>query len=335
MVSLVFCTICRQVPTLMVRVDCETPHSLWTSRPHPDTCFVPVVRARHLNWALSTETLVDSAARELWDRSTLLQLQADACTASLERVAWPQSLEELVFERVRAHHVVLIAAVRWPPSLQRLAIIDWPSDQSIIGVMWPASLRPPCCAYHLDAASTNLSLQQCGHRPFNSLTLGIASTSPSPEFCGHRVYNSFPSGMPSINLSLDRLGHHRSGRYHSGVGGAGSTSPSRKWCGRYRCKSCRSGWSSTSPSRKWSGRYRCKSCRSGESVTNPSSESRGRSPCDGCPSGSILTSPSKGLCGRPPWSIYHFGPASIIPSPASSGRPNSRSCRSGMTSTSP
>ena len=135
--SLLFCKICREVPTLVVNVVPRTPRSLWSSRTQPDPRHVPVVRARHLQWSLSMDLLVDSASRELWAYSKLLFLGGSASHATLERVVWPQALTELVIGTRVARSMT---TVLWPPYLRRLTVEHW-RYQSIVGIAWPVSLR--------------------------------------------------------------------------------------------------------------------------------------------------------------------------------------------------
>lgn len=74
------------VPTMHVRVDDQTPTSLWYSRQPPNRpnprssrgCVlsrVPVVRAHRLAWGLSMCALVETADFELWTWSERLELR--------------------------------------------------------------------------------------------------------------------------------------------------------------------------------------------------------------------------------------------------------------------
>ncbi|CAN0521524.1 unnamed protein product, partial [Ectocarpus sp. 12 AP-2014] len=81
--SLDLCRACRSTSILHVRVNDQTPRSLWTSRTaqtRPNTrswkllisSRVPVLRALRLTWALSMEDLLRDAAIELWTWSQRL-----------------------------------------------------------------------------------------------------------------------------------------------------------------------------------------------------------------------------------------------------------------------
>ncbi|CAN0464092.1 unnamed protein product, partial [Ectocarpus sp. 12 AP-2014] len=145
--SLDICRACRSISTLHVRVEDETPRSVWC--PHevqtgPDKGSskirlanrVPVVRALQLTWALPMEDLLRTAAIELWTSSECLELLGSLCAASLRSVIWPRGLTQLL---LRASIGIPIHDVSWPMRLQRLELGNF--NQSIAGVVWPSSVQ--------------------------------------------------------------------------------------------------------------------------------------------------------------------------------------------------
>ena len=159
--SLGVCRACRFAPTLRVTVDAETPRSLWCPNKEQagpitrDTkgrvlSRVPVVRALRLIWELPFETLVESAAIELWTYTEVLGLWGSA--RSVASVAWPKGLKELVLAN---EWEVPMEMVRWPTSLEKF-FFGGKYDQPITGVVWPASM---------------LNLALCG--PFNQPIAGV------------------------------------------------------------------------------------------------------------------------------------------------------------------
>lgn len=151
MASLEFCRACRNTPTLHVRVDYDTPRTLWspgsTTRATPSEAEgskvrvsrrVPVVRALYLTWELPLKALAEPAATELWTWSEYLRLGEHVPAGSVESVVWPRGLKHLVLDA--GIETGGINTVRWPGSLQTFDIGTL-FDQPIIGVVWPASLR--------------------------------------------------------------------------------------------------------------------------------------------------------------------------------------------------
>lgn len=109
--SLGFCRICRRFPTLHVRVEDETPHSLWFHRklhagPGRSSSGeklrvvrrVPAVRALRLTWALSLDVLLHSATAALWKDLVFLRLQKYLPRAGLDSVVWPPGLKTMVLD---------------------------------------------------------------------------------------------------------------------------------------------------------------------------------------------------------------------------------------------
>ncbi|CAN0201932.1 unnamed protein product [Ectocarpus fasciculatus] len=153
------CRACRSASILHVRVNHQTPSSLWTSRTtqtRPNTrssklrisSRVPVVRALRLTWSLSMEDLLRKAAIELWTWSQRLELQGSSCAAGLgpEVLVWPRGLTELVLQ---PDSDLATGNVWWPVHVQCLAlrgsfnqpIAEIAFNQPFAGVVWPTSLR--------------------------------------------------------------------------------------------------------------------------------------------------------------------------------------------------
>ncbi|CAN0407192.1 unnamed protein product, partial [Ectocarpus fasciculatus] len=147
--SLDMCRACRSISILDVRVSSQTPGSFWFPRitqTRPSTrssklgvsSRVPVVRALRLTWTLSTETLLRTAATELWMSSECLWLDGPLGAASLgSAVWWPRGLTQLV---LYTDLDIPIENVLWPVRLQCLELRGR-FNQPITGAVWPAFLR--------------------------------------------------------------------------------------------------------------------------------------------------------------------------------------------------
>ncbi|CAN0031521.1 unnamed protein product [Ectocarpus fasciculatus] len=143
------CRACRSISILDVRVSSQTPGSFWFPRitqTRPSTrssklgvsSRVPVVRALRLTWTLSTETLLRTAATELWMSSECLWLDGPLGAASLgSAVWWPRGLTQLV---LYTDLDIPIENVLWPVRLQCLELRGR-FNQPITGAVWPAFLR--------------------------------------------------------------------------------------------------------------------------------------------------------------------------------------------------
>lgn len=149
--SLELCAACRSLPILQVRVDEGSPRSLLDPRVVVSS-RVPAIRALHLVRALPTSRLSQSPTVELWRSLECLQLQGASPVGSLESVAWPHELKNLILD---TRLQMSVEAVSWPPSLQQLSFGD-EFDQPVAGV----------CAF-----SSQL-LGSCGRILFNNYHLG-------------------------------------------------------------------------------------------------------------------------------------------------------------------
>lgn len=196
--SLEFCSACRSVPTLRVRVDENTPRTLWSacsamtrSTSKVRICNrVPIVRAVHVTWALPMEFLLQSAANELWTLAGSLRLQGCISAACLGTVTWPRRLKRLVLD---ADLETFVEAVEWPASIQYLTL-GGGFNQPTTGVLWPASLRqlsfrewfdqpiagvmcPPSLDHNQFGLAFNLSIFQSAH-----CKRSVAASSAMPLF---------------------------------------------------------------------------------------------------------------------------------------------------------
>ncbi|CAM9582244.1 unnamed protein product [Ectocarpus fasciculatus] len=174
LVSLAFCVACRDVPTLHVRVDRQTPATLWSPRKSHTTsnkrsrevCTssrVPAVQAFGLTWALPLEVLQQRAAMEPRSGSECQQ-----------RLTGPPSASRL----------------RWEIWSQNLKRLEFDSDMPLNTVSWPASIQ-------------QLSFRVCfnhqlwesrGRSAYRRYRSGMSSTSPLPKSCGRPLCSSYRSG---------------------------------------------------------------------------------------------------------------------------------------------
>ncbi|CAN0248867.1 unnamed protein product, partial [Ectocarpus sp. 12 AP-2014] len=224
--SLDMCRACRSTSILHVRVNRETPQSLWssrTTRTRPNSRSwkrrisnrVPVVQALRLMWALSMEDLLRKAAIELWTSSQRLELQGSWCVPSLgSEVVWPRGLRELV---VHTDSAIATDSVWWPAHLQKLSFgsnfnqpiagVAWPSslqqlsfgisfNQAIAGVMWPSSLQQLSFGYKFNqpiaAVVLPASLQQLSFgMSFNQPIAGVIWPSSLQHLSFGQDFNRF------------------------------------------------------------------------------------------------------------------------------------------------
>eukprot|EP00752_Nemacystus_decipiens_P008832 g7883.t1 len=145
--SLEFCRACRSVPTLHVRVNPESPTSLWSSSTaytvrigswvFGSSTRVPAVRAGSLTWNLPIDALLYTVSSELWKWSDFVDLQGPILADGLASVDWPKGLKTLVLSTFLECPV---EAVSWPALLQSLAF-GKSFNENISGVSWPPSLK--------------------------------------------------------------------------------------------------------------------------------------------------------------------------------------------------
>ncbi len=220
--SLEMCSACRNVPTVHVRVDVETPPTFW-SRGRSKTLSntrsskvrlssrVPVVRAAGLTWGLPVEVLVNSVAMELWTSSEFVKLWGSVSATSLNSVNWPKRLWHLVL--AISWLAVPVAAVRWPPHLRRL---DFGGDfnQPIVGVVWPASLQQisfgRCFNQPIVGVVWPASLQQHLFKDyFNQALLGVVWPASLQQLSFGRDFNQpivgvvWPTSLQRIFFGSD------------------------------------------------------------------------------------------------------------------------------------
>ncbi|CAN0544875.1 unnamed protein product, partial [Ectocarpus sp. 8 AP-2014] len=173
--SLETCRACRRVPTIHVRVDANTPPSLWSPRAMPTRAHtrssktramqtrahtrssktrgmqtrvnarsskarissrVPVGQALGLTWALPTEILLQGVAVELWIKLEFLQLRESLSPSDLVSVAWPQKLKRLALD---TGFEAATDAGSWPASLESVTLGN-AFNQAIAGAVWGESL---------------------------------------------------------------------------------------------------------------------------------------------------------------------------------------------------
>ncbi|CAM9758116.1 unnamed protein product, partial [Ectocarpus sp. 4 AP-2014] len=155
-VCLALCSACRSVPTWHVRIDDQTPHSLWD----PQVCIssrVPVVLALRLTWVYGRmNDFVLNAGDTQWKFLEVLRLERFKSksrphrhrpkprlvfdqeeSSFLSSTVWPPSLRQLEFGD---GFTVRTATLKCPPSLQHLSIGHW-CDEHIARVGWPMSLQ--------------------------------------------------------------------------------------------------------------------------------------------------------------------------------------------------
>ncbi|CAM9728789.1 unnamed protein product [Ectocarpus fasciculatus] len=143
--SLAFCRACRSVQTLHVRVDQQTPPSLWSPLSSQTTANessgevlisnrIPAVQAYGATW-LRGIWCAERLASVLW-LQRLKRLVVDVDTA-VNTVSWPASLQRLLFGNSFNQPITGIVL---PASLQQLTF-GWDFDQPIAEVEWPASLQ--------------------------------------------------------------------------------------------------------------------------------------------------------------------------------------------------
>ncbi|CAN0430150.1 unnamed protein product, partial [Ectocarpus fasciculatus] len=202
--SLDICRACRSTSIVHVRVDHQTPRSLWSPRKvqsRPNTrsskarisSRVPVVRALRLPWALSMKSLLRRAAIELWTWSEYLELQGSLCVPNLGLIDWPRGLTQLVLDTedgpiddmslpVHLQRLALgggfnqaIGDVMWPASLQKVSF-GLTFNQPIAEVVWPASLQQISFGKHFNQAIGDVvwptSLQQLSFGEYFNQAIG-------------------------------------------------------------------------------------------------------------------------------------------------------------------
>ncbi|CAN0309691.1 unnamed protein product [Ectocarpus fasciculatus] len=167
--SLGFCGACRSAQTLEVRVDEDTPPTLWPCRTShttpsqrsPEVCIsnrVPAVQAFGWMWKLAMDRLPQRTATELQPGPEQRRRRNDrSVPASVRSVVWPQTLKRLVFDSDMPVNTVSrpvsmqelwfrdtcnlpIHDVVWPTSLLQLSF-GRRFNQQITDVVWPASLQ--------------------------------------------------------------------------------------------------------------------------------------------------------------------------------------------------
>ncbi|CAN0173235.1 unnamed protein product, partial [Ectocarpus sp. 12 AP-2014] len=168
-VSLAFCGACRCVPTLHVRVDQQTPRSLWSPRQSHTTASkrsrevyivsrVPAVQAFGLTWALPTEVLLQSPAIELGSGLAYQRMNGYSSAPSLGSMFWLKKLNWLLLEL----DTPVNKTSSLPASLQQLSFGDC-FDQPLSEVVWPAFLQQLSFGLHfnqpLDEVAWPTSLQ--------------------------------------------------------------------------------------------------------------------------------------------------------------------------------
>ncbi|CAN0268885.1 unnamed protein product [Ectocarpus fasciculatus] len=238
------CRACRSTPILHVRVNDQTPQSLWASRTtqtRPNTrssklrvsSRVPVMRALRLTWALSMEALLRKAAIELWRWSQRLELQGSWCASSEgSKGVWPRGLTQLdlptdsdiptdnVWWPVRLQNLGLggifdqpIAGVVFPEFLQQLSF-GTKFDQPIVGVTWPSSLQQLSFGGYFNQSIAGVawppSLQQLsfGYK-FNQPIAGVAWPPSLQQLSFGEEFNQPIAGVawPSSLRSVTRRGY--------------------------------------------------------------------------------------------------------------------------------
>ncbi|CAM9865885.1 unnamed protein product [Ectocarpus sp. 6 AP-2014] len=154
LVCLAFCGACQSVPTWHLRIDDQTPESLWD----PNVCIssrVPAVMALRLTWVYGrmNDFVLDAGDRQ-WKCLEVLRLdrfKSRSCpdrpkptpifdqeeSYSLSSTVWPPSLRQLEFGD---GFTVRITTLKCPPSLQQLSIGHW-CDERIACPGWPMSLQ--------------------------------------------------------------------------------------------------------------------------------------------------------------------------------------------------
>ena len=196
--SLEFCTACRSVPTLHVKVEKGTPTRLWMSAAGRETrnatrlnaTRVPVIRAHAVTWKLSA-----SALRSMGDVLSKAKrfMFGDAFNCDVRGVTWPCELEVLRFDDAFSH---TITEVTWPESLQELSFTS-EFNQPLQGVSWPGSL------HRLSLWGVNQPLVGVAWPP-SLRTLNIMAALPMgllPESPGLFRSCGFASGLASTSLS--------------------------------------------------------------------------------------------------------------------------------------
>lgn len=175
---------CRSTPTLHVAIMHKTPRSVWAQREAQSwlnatsdggtTSRVPLVRALTLTWQLSTEGLLQRAARELWEGAETLRLGANSTGQMLESAVWPRGIKRLVLDTTLE---VPVEAVLWPSAVEEISFGDRFNrsfDQPITCVAWPSSLRILCLGYYFNQAITAVM----SPRSLDHLSLGRSFNQP-------------------------------------------------------------------------------------------------------------------------------------------------------------
>ncbi|CAN0287776.1 unnamed protein product, partial [Ectocarpus sp. 4 AP-2014] len=174
--SVDLCRACRSVPTLLVKIDHDTPRSLWTPTVYggansAPSSRVPPLRAHGVKWEIeatfakhvglaeeprevcedprppggapasdpqdSRSRVLSTCTRQLVMPTSSDSPSCDALDAPVREICWSASLRRV---ELGSNYDEPVAGIVWPRSLRELSF-GWKFNHSVREMAWPPSLR--------------------------------------------------------------------------------------------------------------------------------------------------------------------------------------------------